>query len=105
MNTTTLTLIIFALAIAINIVLLIRLKKIKREKQEMEETLEVKEKFDMHMAAMFIHHDYKSEEIVDILLEGVKRHEFDKELAKATFMMYDAVSKFIDSARENGIIK
>lgn len=109
MNTTTLTLIIFALAIGLSLFNFfarkIQLKKIKREKEYLEELKDVTHKMNMHMVTLLMHHDYRPEEITDMLLEGVKRHKFDERIASAAFTMYNSFEKFIDSARENGIIK
>lgn len=83
----------------------IQLKKIKREKRELEKMREASEQMDMHMAALLMFHDYKPEEIVDMLLEGVRRHKFDEKMAATTFALYNSVTALADSARENGIIK
>jgi hypothetical protein len=83
----------------------IQLKKIKREKEYLEELEDVTHKMNMHMVTLLMHHDYRPEEITDMLLEGVKRHKFDERIASAAFTMYNSFEKFIDSARENGIIK
>jgi len=83
----------------------IQLKKIRREKQELEEMREVAEQMDMHMASVLIHHDYSQEEIVNMLLEGIKRHNYDEKMAATVFSLYNSVSELFDSARENGIIK
>lgn len=84
---------------------IILLKKIQREKREFEEMREVAEQMDMHMAALLMFHDYKPEEIVDMLLEGVRRYKFDEKMAATTFSLYNSVTALADSARENGIIK
>lgn len=101
------TLFIFAMGFGIFnfIARKIQLKKIQREKQELEKMREASEQMDMHMAALLMFHDYKPEEIVDMLLEGVRRHKFDEKMAATTFALYNSVTALADSARENGIIK
>jgi hypothetical protein len=109
MNTNALIITLAVLAIGFSIfnyfARKIQLKKIRREKQELEEMREVAEQMDMHMASVLIHHDYSQEEVVNMLLEGIKRHNYDEKMAATTFALYNSVTALADSARENGIIK
>ena len=110
MNTSTaITLILFALAIGLVVFNFFarrhQLKKIKREKEYVEELHEIVHKLNLHMITLIMYHDYKPEDVVDMLLEGVKRHKFDSGMAKTAFSLYNSFTEFIDSTRENGIIK